>query len=111
MFYVVVQSNSGGSFDNDAQHGIAQFLCVEADDAAYANRRAKAIIDGYDPSRSCNCCGPRWVVNIYDFEGSDVPSYCDVPLQQYIARNYKRQHVYGYIHYKDGRIVPVDNQG
>ncbi|SKB62656.1 DUF7296 family protein [Sphingopyxis flava] len=92
-FWTIRQNNSGGYFDEDASRGIGLALCVEALDRDDAVRRLDAIIQGYDDSGSCPCCGPRWDTYLFE-EGTEEPEtpYGGRPLD------------YGYVHYIDGRI-------
>lgn len=52
------QNNSGGYFITDEK--VAEYVFVQARDAAEAQTRADAIFDEDDRRVYCSCCGERW---------------------------------------------------
>ena len=114
MFYEYNQNNSGGSFDFDAIAGISHFVIVEANSPKQADALAEGIglyFNGVDEGRDCDCCGDRWhpqwrddgmdAPRIYGFEvGADKP-YHSTWL-------WMKDQPEAFIHYLDGRIVPVE---
>jgi hypothetical protein len=100
-FFTVGQNNSGGNFDHVPDYGIGYKLCVEAVDAAHAQSRLDHILNSY-PGRGydCPCCGDRWSMWIDDEDGADRPESYGRPL----AGGWG---IPSYVHYLDGRIVPV----
>ena len=63
MFYTYSQNNSGGSFDIDAENGLAHYVIIEADSMEEANEKATSIgiyFDGVEDGMDCECCGDRW---------------------------------------------------
>lgn len=83
-FFTFTQNNSGGVFHRD--ENIAEFVIVEAADAADANRRAIAVgiyFDGIASGRDCECCGDRFHPFFDGSEGDDVPSIYGEPVESY----------------------------
>lgn len=77
MFYTYVQNNSGGSFVQDLDRGIAHYVIVEARTREEANSRATGIglyFDGCAQGVDCHCCGNRWEEQDSYDEGEIVPS-------------------------------------
>lgn len=112
-FYQYSQNNSGGRFHEDASAGITHFVIIEAENIAHANSRAEEIGLYFDGSGDCECCGSRWSEKYEwdDFDDSDpVPSLYTVDVSSgiYVPDHYiPWTKVEAYIHYLDGRVVPV----
>jgi len=118
-FYEYRQNNSGGSFDVRPADGISQYVIVEADDAKEADYLAERIGLYFDGDGDCSCCGERWSAQDSWYSGDDgdeVPSNYGTPLVYHEKDNVFLLHSTwsgwiegpdGYVHYKDGRIVPV----
>jgi hypothetical protein len=73
-FYEYDQNNSGGSFHNSEKEGIAEYVIIEALNAAHANARAEEIglyFNGCDAGKDCSCCGDRWY-RVYENYGSET---------------------------------------
>ena len=102
MFYTYRQNNSGGSFYiND---DVAQFVIIEADNAAEANERAEAIglyFDGVDKDLDCGCCGDRWV-EAWSDEGSEEPMIYGEPIATWSSWFNQPGEPYAHVYYKDG---------
>lgn len=112
MFYHFSQNNSGGRFVVDHRRGITAHVIVEGPSLKDITRRAEDIglyWDGCDDGHDCPCCGDRWsepygngdtVPSIYGQDVSNGVYYSDYPV-------WIKDGPEGYIHYLDGRIVPV----
>lgn len=115
-FYEYSQNNSGGSFVVDNIRGIARTVIVEADDAREADYRAERAGVYFDSTYDCSCCGSRWTSADYwgADKGEEYPSiYSERLIDGYTVFYYptgsklKWTDPEGYIHFKDGRIVPI----
>lgn len=112
MFYSFRQNNSGGNFHEDSEAGIGVFVIIEANRESEAEDKALEIglyFNGVDEGSDCECCGDRWSSYI-DSEG-EVPTI-------YGKNVLTEKHGYGeyfghgsYIHYLDGRIEKVKENG
>lgn len=114
MFYTYWQNNSGGDFVEDDERGITLTVIIEADTAREANERAEQIglyFDS-DDTRDCPCCGVRWYPAWDLEEGDSTPQIYgwDVSGGTYTlpTLGIKWTEVAAYIHYRDGRVVPVE---
>lgn len=111
MFYTFHQNNSGGSFVEDERSGITSAVIVEADNSDEANNLAQRIGVYFDEDYSvdCECCGTRWSA-AWEDEGRKVPSIYeqDVSGGTYSTKWSRWTDLAAYIHYKDGRVVPVE---
>jgi hypothetical protein len=115
MFWNYRQNNSGGSFSFDKKQGISVNVVIEADSADDADRRAESIGIYFDDDCSidCECCGQRWD-RAYGI-GDGVPCIYNDPIVdgkiQKTALSIKwmkEKDPEGFIHYKDGTVVPID---
>lgn len=111
MFYTFNQNNSGGYFTEDERRGITCSVIVEADNSDEANYLAQRIGVYFDEDYAvdCECCGPRWG-KAWEDAGSEVPSIFgqDVSGGTYSTEWTRWTDLAAYIHYKDGRVVPVE---
>lgn len=111
-FWNFRQNNSGGSFVFDAVRGISVNVIVEADSADEAIARAEQIgvyFDGCAAGYDCTCCGDRWYRPWSD-EGTEAPKIYDEDVSNGVYRDrygWSDDGIEGYIHYRDGRVVPV----
>lgn len=109
VFYTYDQNNSGGGFDEDAGAGLTHRVIVEANDTYEADLIAQSIGIYFDENYDidCECCGTRW--DSAWGEGDPVPSIFgqDVSTGIYSSPWPSWTTVEAYIHYKDGRVVPV----
>lgn len=83
-FFCFTQNNSGGVFISDGD--VAEFVVVEAADAADANRRAQAVgvyFDGVRDGRDCECCGDRFFPVFDGSRGDEVPSVFGEPVESF----------------------------
>ena len=112
MFYHFSQNNSGGSFIVDHRRGISVNVVVEGATVEEITERAKDIglyFDGVDDGSDCECCGDRW----YEpwGEGDAAPSIYgqDVSEGTYTSEytGWVKDGPEGYVHYRDGRVVPI----
>lgn len=116
MFYTYNQNNSGGSFIEDADRGIAHYVIVEADSPEQADITAENIGLYFDDSYDCPCCGSRWD-EASSYDESEVPTIYGreivngkvVPIEgsPYTDMNWM-DGPEGYIHYADGRVESFD---
>lgn len=102
MFYHFRQNNSGGSFTVDHTRGISVNVIVEGETLDEITERAKNIglyFNGVNEGCDCECCGDRW----YEpwGEGDAVPLINGQDISNGVCGG-------GYIHYLDGRIVPIN---
>lgn len=111
MFYTYVQNNSGGWFLHDGKRGIARYVIIEADSAEEADNIAEQIGLYFDGAGDCPCCGHRWA---QAYGGDDYPSIYEddvsaagYPGVERFLVSEEHEHA-GYIHYRDGRIAPVE---
>lgn len=81
MYWQFHQNNSGGSFIVDESAGISVDVIIEADSPREANERAERIGLYFDGDGDCSCCGSRWL-EVYDYDGTDTPTYYDSTLDQ-----------------------------
>lgn len=114
MFLTFTQNNSGGRYDVDHDAGISIEVIVEGLSRGDIYDRAETIglyFDGCDTGRDCSCCGDRWYFD-RTTPLDDVPSIggVDVSAGVYVSpHSWQRDsgRPYAYIHYRDGRVVPV----
>lgn len=111
-FYTYDQNNSGGGYDDDAKAGLAHRVIVEANDTYEADQIAERIGIYFDEDfrTDCPCCGTRW--SPAWGAGDPVPSIYgqDVSTGVFSSSWPSWTTVEAYIHYKDGRVVPVTAQ-
>jgi hypothetical protein len=114
MFYEYNQNNSGGGFDFDGGAGISHYVLIEANSPKQANALAEAIglyFNGCEDGRDCDCCGDRWYPQSSYAEGKDKPSIyghevgADKPYKNTL---WMKDQPEAFIHYLDGRVVPVE---
>lgn len=96
-FYTFAQNNSGGHYN-----GPAQYVIIEARDAAMANQLAEDAGLYFDGARSdagpdCPCCGDRWYRMYDDDAGTDTPMIYSMPAAE--------SHRDVLVIYFDGRIA------
>lgn len=106
MFFKFRQNNSGGSFDVDADRGIAHTVIIEARDHLEANVFAQDVglyWDGCDSGRDCSCCGDRWYPTSAG-DGTDAPEVYGQPVR--MGPHDPKSWQNGFVHYLDGRIEP-----
>ena len=106
-FYEYRQNNSGGSFLNDKENGICEYVVIEAFNSNDANDRAEKIglyFDGCSNGNDCPCCGDRWY-RADESEGSDVPSIYGEPLESLEVSSYYKE--YCFVHYLDGSFKKI----
>lgn len=111
-FYAFHQNNSGGRFVHDRERGIGREVIVEARDRLEAIVFAEDIglyWDGVEGGRDCGCCGDRWYASSL-MEGTETPevsgdeeAVLGAPIPDQFADIGSQ---WGYVHYRDGRIVP-----
>ena len=103
MFYHFSQNNSGGSFIVDHRRGISVNVVVEGATVEEITERAKDI--GLD----CSCCGDRWYPPSYStFDDTPCIYGQDVTAGVYVSdTKWIDDGPEGYVHYMDGRVVPV----
>lgn len=122
MFFTYNQNNSGGHFTFEPDKGISHFVIIEANSADEADRLAEEkglYFNGCREGRDCSCCGDRWSQQYSDDGGTDEPTIYDSPVDKVVATNNMSgalddmTKVYawvdgpqGYIHYKNGAVVP-----
>lgn len=113
MFYTFNQNNSGGSFVFDGSAGISHYVIIEESDARRADFEAEDIglyFNGCASGRDCSCCGDRWS-KTYDLDGSEIPEIDGEDVSDGIYKSsyggWMKEKPEGYIHYLDGRIVPI----
>lgn len=107
MFYTYRQNNSGGYFDTDKNRGISVFVIVEADSAEHADRKAGEIGLYFDGEGDCECCGSRWS-ETWESDGEEFPHIYGESAWNYDFRwELEDIDVSCYIHYLDGRTIPV----
>ena len=103
MFYLFVQSSSGGYYRHAAGEGIGINVAFEANSEDEAIERAKDVIyfngveDGYD----CPCCGDRWLA--YTWAEAET-------IEELNKRKYNGlfdDDSTMYVHMLDGTIVSV----
>lgn len=97
-FWDIRQNNSFGTFDrNDV---VRENVIMEADTEAEATKKLEAILDSYNQSGDCPCCGDRW--NIYFWDGGhDVPSRYSEPVE-FVEGEEAEVRASTIIYYKDG---------
>lgn len=114
-FYQFRQNNSGGTFRTDPDRGISIYVIVEAIDYADANARANKIgiyFNGVDNGVDCSCCGDRWRKQTSFDAGDLTPMIYDRPVgdgkfYSPVSPAWSDDGIEAYIHYMDGRVVPV----
>lgn len=110
MFYTFDQNNSGGEWVIDPKRGIGHFVIVEAKSEDEATAKAEAIGLYFDGFGDCPCCGTRWSGCQI---GTDEPSINGAPvlIEGDVAKRISAWCWFaegeGYIHYMDGRVMPV----
>jgi hypothetical protein len=117
MFYTFYQNNSGGVF-SFKQDAISHFVIIEAESDEEANKKAESLgiyFDGCSTGRDCECCGDRWSACYDNGCSSGEPFPCiygeDVSTGVYTGtHSWMEDRPEGFIHYVDGRIVPVHVQ-
>ncbi len=102
-FWTIGQNNSGGIFDHDAEKGIGYKICVEAYTKDEAEYQLACIINSYEASYDCPCCGDRWSIFLWKNEGTAVPEAYEKPLTGGWG-------LPSYVHYLDGRIEAVTTE-
>ena len=113
MFYHFSQNNSGGRFRVDHGRGLSHHVVVEGTDVRDITRRAEDIglyWDGCRDDRDCSCCGDRWYRPASYSTLDDTPSIYgeDVTAGVYVSdTKWIDDGPEGYVHYMDGRVVPV----
>ena len=111
MFYHFSQNNSGGSFHVSHRDGISHHVIVEGQNLEDITERAEQIglyWDGCSEGHDCSCCGDRWSRPWSDAD--EVPCiYGQNVTEGVYVNDYKAidKGPEGYIHYMDGRVVPV----
>ena len=117
MFYHFCQNNSGGTFDRDHKSGISHHVIVEGTDADDIVSRAEAIglyWDGCQDGRDCSCCGDRWYRPLDNLSLDTVPRLHDqnvsdgVYTPSGLTSRWIKDGPEGYIHYMDGRVIPIE---
>ena len=115
MFYHFCQNNSGGTFKRDHKSGISHHVIVEGTDADNIVSRAEAIglyWDGVEDALDCPCCGDRWYRPLDNLSLDTVPSLHgqDVTDGVYTPSGIRwiKDGPEGYIHYMDGRVIPIE---
>lgn len=115
-FFTYNQNNSGGSFDYDANTGIAQYVIVEADNVSDANAKALDIglyFDGCETGLDCSCCGDRWYEpwgdeaplypSVYTHNATNERTYNGSIMSGGISKAWTRKgHFTTFVHYADG---------
>ena len=106
MFYTYNQNNSGGSFVFE-KSGISHFVIVEADSAEDADSKAQAIGLYFDGEGDCDCCGARWS---QAYNGTNEPEVYGASAFDYEVSKFgikwMGEDPEGFIHYRDGKIIP-----
>jgi hypothetical protein len=100
-FYTFNQNNSGGSFKNSDTEGIAEYVIIEALDAANANSTAEKIgiyFNGCENGMDCHCCGDRWY-ETSESDGYKVPSIYGEPIEGMEKSFYRN---FCFVHFLDG---------
>lgn len=111
-FYTFDQNNSGGSFVFEKDK-LSKYVVIEAQSPKVAKALAEDLgiyFDGCENGRDCECCGDRWYEPWLEagdilptINGQDVTDgVLNTCYTTWMAPNPE-----GYIHYLDGRIVPV----
>lgn len=105
MFYTFSQNNSGGSFTFNAEAGISHYVIIEADDLAEAMGKAEEIGLYFDGAGDCPCCGNRW----YEpWEVSEKPEIYGEPVtEDWKCNKWMGDNPEAFIHYKNGKIKPI----
>jgi hypothetical protein len=106
-FYTFSQNNSGGSFINDDETGISEFVIIEAHNESEANERAENIgiyFNGCADYIDCDCCGDRWY-RVYEGDAYKVPSISGNPIEK-CESTYYMNHCF--VHYLDGTFKKFD---
>lgn len=112
-FYTYSQNNSGGSFVEDTDRGIGQYVIVEAFDAVQADQLAEDIGLYFDGSGDCECCGNRWYSannNWYTDLGNDFPQIYDEDVTNGLTTagfTWDDPEAIGYIHYMSGQRTAI----
>lgn len=110
MFYHYDQNNSGGSFDF-TKGQISVHVIIEASSPRVADARAEDLgiyFDGCEGGRDCHCCGDRWSpASNGDATKTPMIYGQDVSGGVYTGSSWMGGKPEGYIHYLDGRVVPV----
>lgn len=121
MFFTYNQNNSGGGWDFDPAAGISHFVIIEANSNDEADRLAEEkglYFDGCRAGRDCSCCGDRWYRQ-YSDDGTEVPEIYGQKVGDITSTKNMMKALdddtkvfhwvdgpQGYIHYKNGAIVP-----
>ena len=97
-FFTFSQNNSGGYFVEDNEHGVCEYVIIEADNAEDAWNRLVEIGDKVDGFWVyCSCCGERWYPP-YD-NGDEEPMIHGEPLSSVEAWIFRTG---AFVHYADG---------
>jgi hypothetical protein len=107
-FFQFRQNNSRGEFKYDNVIGFAEYVIIQAESAADANRRAqsKGIYWGYGLD-DCSCCGERWYKQWDEEKGDRYPQIYGTSVKKYKNDSFSLHRTDGpncYVHFADGRV-------
>lgn len=91
------QNNSGGSYIDDVENGIGEYVIVEREDESDAIQYAKELgvyFNGVQKGIDCECCGDRW----------ELPDEYVTVLDALEDTNVLEKDSSIFIHYQDGSI-------
>lgn len=83
MFYTFSQNHSGGVLDENFEKGTAEYVIIEAESAADANRKAECIgiyFGGVACGIDCECCGDRWYP-ASEYDRTEAPLVYSAPAK------------------------------
>jgi len=114
MFFEFRQNNSYGDFKHDVASGIGALVIIEAESRDAAMLKAETIGLYFDGAGDCPCCGNRWSPLWSDEDGEEsIADFYGVTedhkfVDSYALSSSLRDGVYGYVHYANGNIAPLD---
>lgn len=107
-FYTFSQNNSGGYFVRDEQHGVAEYMILEALSPDDAWNRLQAIGERVsDFWVFCSCCGERWSDSMDEDDATDEPSIYGFPVSEAQSLSSAFRDT-AYVHYLDSRIEKIE---
>ncbi len=102
MFYMFDQNNSGGYFISNDEHGVCEFICIEAENEKRAQEKLEDIGSNFEGFWDfCGCCGERWE----DPEAPTTePMLYDKPLAECEEGTFRKC---AFVHYLDGSFEKI----
>lgn len=101
-FYTFNQNNSGGYFVTSDEHGVSEYMIIEATSPRAAWERLEEIGEDVDSFwNSCSCCGDRWSNWLDEKDGKEVPSIYGTPVEEYKNEKNSWFNISASVHYFD----------